>query len=224
MTDDEARLIFIETNIHQTDLAKLNHSNLSILVNDYYEVIKAQGRRSDLVRDVYQTLSEIEGGDYLTSRPLGKKLNSALETGNKFQMSPRTVSRYLRIHKLIDSLKNLLDKGKISVRAAVELSYLKEKLQQDVVEFATNNKPISEKEGILLREQYERGIDVKVCETLLLYRARNSNAASIKGFPPMTYIYRKYRMDKYERKEIETIVDKALNLYYMERKNNKNIY
>ena len=51
--------------------------------------------------------------DESTSRLLGKKLTSTDEAGRNYNLSGRTVSRYLRICNLIEELKDRLDMEEI---------------------------------------------------------------------------------------------------------------
>lgn len=57
------------------------------------------------------------------------KLDSTKECSNKFKISTRTVSRYLRVYLLIDELKQSLDENLILLRASV-VSYIECSLQK----------------------------------------------------------------------------------------------
>ena len=79
------------------------------------EAIKSQGERTDL-----------------TSRQVVGKLESA-ELVSETE-SGRQVQRYIRLTNLIPELLDLVDEGKIALTPAVELSYLNEVEQADLVE------------------------------------------------------------------------------------------
>ena len=82
--------------------------------------MKRQGQRTDL-----------------TSYPLDNKLKgqtSADAIGEKVGDSQAQVYRYIRLNELSPGLVNMVDEGKIAMRPAVELSYLSEKEQSDLLE------------------------------------------------------------------------------------------
>ena len=82
--------------------------------------MKRQGQRTDL-----------------TSRPVGDKLDerrSGEILGETVGESERQVQRYIRLTELVPELLQLVDDGKIALRPAVELSYLNDIEQQDLVE------------------------------------------------------------------------------------------
>ena len=82
--------------------------------------MKRQGQRTDL-----------------TSRPVGDKLDerrSGKILGETVGESERQVQRYIRLTELVPELLQLVDDGKIALRPAVELSYLNDIEQQDLVE------------------------------------------------------------------------------------------
>ena len=82
--------------------------------------MKRQGQRTDL-----------------TSRPVGDKLDerrSGEILGETVGERERQVQRYIRLTELVPELLQLVDDGKIALRPAVELSYLNDIEQQDLVE------------------------------------------------------------------------------------------
>ncbi len=62
------------------------------------------------------------------------KCDSASEIGKETNESRDTIFRYIRLTNLIDPLLDMVDAGRIAFTPAVELSYLKEGEQQDLLE------------------------------------------------------------------------------------------
>ena len=60
--------------------------------------------------------------------------NSRDELGNEVGESGRQISRYIRLNELVPELLEFVDEGKIKMRPAVELSYLDEDSQRDIVD------------------------------------------------------------------------------------------
>lgn len=81
------------------------------------EALKCQGRRSDL-----------------TSRPMVRKLDNAKDIGDEGGESGRQVQRYIRLTELIPELLELVDDERMAFRPAVEISYLSEEEQWDLLE------------------------------------------------------------------------------------------
>ena len=81
------------------------------------EAIKRLGERTDL-----------------TSDQVGRKFESAELIANKSDNSKTQVRRYIRLTYLIPELLDLVDEKRIAFTPAVELSYLNEVEQADLVE------------------------------------------------------------------------------------------
>lgn len=122
LTDDEARLIVIDTNLTQRSLDALKISERARIIEQWYKLIIAQGRRKDLEDEVNKVDSKTKD-----------KPNAP------FSLASAQISRYIRIHRdLSGGLKDVLDSGKLSIKAAIELSFLDEDAQE-IVETAIND-------------------------------------------------------------------------------------
>lgn len=144
--DDEAQLIVTETNLYQRSFSDLSHSERARIITLHMEENKRQGKRTDLIDKVKDLLAE-------TSRQVGAKLNTKEELSEQYGLSPRQITRYLRIDKLSDELKARIDNGNIPFNAGVELSYLTAD-EQDILEkyLETEEYKIDTKKSELLRE------------------------------------------------------------------------
>lgn len=71
---------------------------------------------------------------HTTSRPLGEKSWSVSEISKSTEESERQIHRYIRLTNLIPELLQLVDEGTVAFRPAVEISYLTEKQQADLLE------------------------------------------------------------------------------------------
>ena len=108
------------------------------------EAIKRQGERTDL-----------------TSSPLGIKLSGkqSLDVISKESGDSRNqIHRYIRLTNLVPELLELVDEGRIKMRPAVELSYLDEDSQRDVVEqIDINDCTPSHDQTIRMRKMFDSG-------------------------------------------------------------------
>ena len=114
MTIDEAIIIMAHSNRQRS---KILPSEKAFSYKMELEALKHQGMRSDL-----------------TSRPVVGKLEAAEELGESTNESGRQVQRYIRLTYLAPALLDMVDEGRIAFRPAVELSYLTEQEQADLIE------------------------------------------------------------------------------------------
>ena len=79
-------------------------------------------------------IKKTAGRPKINSRPLGENLWSVSEISKSTEESERQIHRYIRLTNLIPQLLLMVDEGKIAFRPAVEISYLSEKQQADLLE------------------------------------------------------------------------------------------
>lgn len=141
--DEEAELIVTVTNLHQRSLSDISHSQKAKAIKTYYNAVKSQGKRNDLLNEMKILIETAEKTDEInensTSRQVGEKLNGAQKAVDEYGLSARTISRYLRISELNEDFLELLDDGKLSTGAAVDLSYLSPDEQNLVYRYITDN-------------------------------------------------------------------------------------
>lgn len=82
------------------------------------EAIKRQGKRNDL------TCAQLEH----------KSKKSREIVGEQIGESAAQVARYIRLTEIIPELLDFVDKGRMKMQPAVELSYLDEESQRDLVD------------------------------------------------------------------------------------------
>lgn len=112
LTYEEAVIAMVDANLQREHVLPSEKAKAYKMKLD---AIKCQGERTDL-----------------TSRqPVGKLESAELVSETE---SGRQVQRYIRLTNLIPDLLDLVDEGKIALTPAVELSYLNEVEQADLVE------------------------------------------------------------------------------------------
>lgn len=103
MTDDEAVILMVDSNLQRENLLP---SEKAFAYKMKLEAMKRQGQRNDLTSD--------RVGPKLASREIGKDSND----------SQTQVKRYIRLTNLVPPLLQMVDDGRIAFSPAVELSYL----------------------------------------------------------------------------------------------------
>lgn len=114
MDDDAATIIMVDSNIQRSNILP---SEKAFAYKMKLDALKHQGKRTDL-----------------TSRPLGEKLFSIDELAENSEDSARQIQRYIRLTNLVPELLEMVDEGRIKMRPAVEISYLDEDAQRDLVD------------------------------------------------------------------------------------------
>ena len=114
LTRDEAIILMVDSNLQRTTILP---SEKAFSYKMRLEALNRQGKRTDL-----------------TLCPVDTKLDSAKEFSKDIGDSRRQVFRYIRLTNLIPELLDMVDEGRIAFRPAVELSYLKESEQRDLLE------------------------------------------------------------------------------------------
>ena len=83
--------------------------------------------------------------------------------------SETQIQRYIRLTSLIKELQDFVDEGKIKMRPAVELSYLDEESQRDVVDLIDDTESFpSHDQAIRMRKAFEAGkLDYNVVDDVM---------------------------------------------------------
>ena len=134
---DEATILMVESNYQRSQILP---SEKAFAYKMRLEAMKRQGQRTDL-----------------TSRPVGNKL-SVTQIADEVGDSERQIHRYVRLTNLVPELLDYVDEGRIKMRPAVELSYLNEDCQRDVVdEIDLNDATPSHDQTIRMRKFFDEG-------------------------------------------------------------------
>ena len=111
---DAAAIALVDSNLHREHILPSEKAYAYKLKMD---AISRQGKRTDL------TLSQV-----------ATKLDNAADIGKQNGESRDTVFRYIRLTNLIPGILEKVDEGRIALTPAVELSYLTEAEQKDLLE------------------------------------------------------------------------------------------
>ena len=114
VSHDEAAIMVVDSNLHRENLLP---SEKAFAYKLKYDALKRQGKRTDL-----------------TSSQVAIKFDSATEIGKQANESRDTVLRYIRLTKLIHNILKMVDEQRIAFSVGVELSFLTEYEQQDLLE------------------------------------------------------------------------------------------
>ena len=214
VSDDEATAIVVETNLMQRSFSDMLHSEKALVIGLHYSKMFSQGKRNDirvklLELDQSQKINEKE-----TLSQVETRLRSDEKVGEMYSLSRNTIARYLRINKLNDSLKQLLDHQKISFIPAVQVSFLTETEQSLLAEMLQKGFSLDIKKANRLREMSkEKPLDQDTMSFVLSGKAFKTVKDTKKiNISSETYLI--YFAKGQSAKEIESIVEQALKLYF----------
>ena len=111
---DEAAIMLVDSNLHREHILP---SEKAYAYKLELEAMSRQGYRSDL-----------------TSNQVGRKLETADFIAKQANESKTQIRRYIRLTHLIPEILNMVDEKRIAFSVGVELSYLTEYEQQDLLE------------------------------------------------------------------------------------------
>ena len=117
MSREEAVIAMVDSNLQREHILP---SEKAFAYKMKLEALKCQGKRNDLTCD-----------------PLGHKLDglkSRQILADGVEDSATQIQRYIRLTELVPELLELVDNGRMAFRPAVEISYLTEDEQRDLVE------------------------------------------------------------------------------------------
>ena len=214
LSEDEAEMYVIESNVMQRGFDNLRISEQAAVIALRHSEMFSPGKRSDIQRELALLENpDAEVSDTATLNPLGSRLDTNEEVGKEYGVSKGSVVRLIRINKLIDELKALVDSGDIAVRSGVELSFLSEKAQAVVAEQAEDFK-IDMKKSKALHDAADKEGNI---DSTLIVRII-TGTAEVKPKPKSVKIseetFYKYFEPGTKKAQVTETIEKALAFYF----------
>ena len=140
---DEATILMVESNFQRSEILP---SEKAFAYKMRLEAMKRQGQRTDLTST--PLVEKLAGKDALSVSRIGEEVGESREQ----------IRRYIRLTNLVPELLEFVDEGRIKMRPAVELSYLDEDCQRDVVAaIDLNDATPSHDKTIRMRKLFNEG-------------------------------------------------------------------
>ena len=198
LTDDEATILMVDTNINQR--RKMLLSEKAFAYKMKLDAIKHQGKKEDE-----------------TSRIIGEKLKkifSADIIGKEVGESARTIQRYVRLTYLIPELLELVDKetNGMGLYPAVEISYISQENQKLIYEsFKYNDATASMSQAKQLRKLNESN---KLTNKKIIEIMQQQKPNQREQFKTSYDNIRKFFPNNYTNAQIDKKILELLELYY----------
>ena len=213
LPDEFAEIYVVESNAMQRGFKELRISEQALAVEMIYKRLK----NSEAVRAIEKELSVLEG----VKSPMDtcEKVDNLKGAAEEYGLSRASIARLLRINKLSDELKAMVDEGNIKLRPAVELSYIPKEMQDMLVKVMSQQEVsvIDMKMAKQMREiagSYASPSEELIAEVLCgTYGedAKPKEAGEKVTIPKATYS--RY-LGGYSKKEVNLIIEKALAFYF----------
>lgn len=192
---DAAVIAVVDSNLHREHILP---SEKAFAYRMKLEAMSRQGHRSDL-----------------TSDQLGRKLETAEIIAQQSDDSKSQVRRYIRLTYLIPEFLEKMDKGEIALSVGVELSFLDESIQREVLEQCAINDctPSYSQAWRMHKADREDALTKAVIQTIMSEEKANQK---VRLKIPMDRI-RKYFPQSYTTAQIEDAVVKLCERDYRRR-------
>lgn len=202
LTEREAYVYVIETNMLQRSFSELSVSEKAAVLAERYDKVLYQRKRDEIITE----LQKLEGIAKKGGHDVHHSKNRD-NLGEEYGLSGRSVSRLLRVNQLIPEMKDKLDAGGMNLVTAVQMSYVSEEVQRAVVK---GGKPITQDAAVRLREDGVSADSVKdiVCRSDKVKPKKAEKSVKIPAD-----VYKKYFHKEDARKVLE-IIEAALEAWF----------
>lgn len=217
LSEEEAEIFAIESNIMQRGFENIRISEQAAVIALRHSEMFSQGKRNDILRELALLENPNAEAEETTLNPLGSKLDTSESVGKEYGVSKGSVVRLIRINKLVDELKTLVDSGDIAVRSGVELSFLSNEAQTEVAEQAENFK-IDMKKSRQLREAADSKGNIDRDTIIRIITGMADVKPKPKSVKISNDIFTKYFDEGAKAKDVTDTVEKALAYYFASMK------
>ena len=192
LSDDEATIIMVDTNLRQRE--NLLPSEKGFAYKMKLDAMNRQGLRTDL-----------------TSRQVGEKLNSIKSLSKQIDESERQIQRYIRLTNLIKPILDMVDEQHIALNPAVEISFLEVSYQEYLLNVMQQNDCTPSHAQTLKMHKLDKegSLTTDVIDNIMSEEKPNQ----IEKIKIPKNRIKNFFNNKTSEKEIEDTIIKALELY-----------
>lgn len=132
LSEEEAYVYVIETNLMQRSFSDLLISEKAAVLKARYERVTNQGKRNDILSEI----ASLEGKplEDATCGHGDHKLKTRDSIGKEYELSGSSVGRLLKLNDLIKPFKDMVDRGALYTKVALQMAFLPEEEQNMVYE------------------------------------------------------------------------------------------
>ena len=206
LSEEEAYVYVIETNLMQRSFSDLLISEKAAVLKARYEKGSCQGKRNDILKEI----AKLEGKD-LDDTTCGHgdhKLKTRDSIGKEYELSGSSVGRLLKLNDLIKPFKDMVDRGALYTKVALQLAFLPEEEQDMVFRVMNEEKTKITSEMVAnLRSHSGSLTEAKIKRYL------SKNPIKKKCYKVPARIVEKY-FEGMDPNKVDTIVEQALAAWF----------
>lgn len=213
LSDEEAYVYVLETNLMQRSFNDMYPSEKAIVLQLRYDKIAKQGKRTDIDRE----LRALESGEEVSDED--PQIDSRGRIAKEYGLSGRTMARLLRINDLTEDWKRSVDNETVAFLTGVNVSYLSLELQKHLHDECQElSIKLSIKDAKKLKEMNDDGeLDETSVSKFLVGNEKNKiKKKNFRKFKLPIQKADRYFDDSMTQKEIEAIIEMALDQYFEE--------
>ena len=202
MDRDNAAIALVDSNLHRDNISP---SEKAFAYKLKMEAMSRQGHRTDLT-----------SGQVV---PKSDDNRTSAEIGEAYGESYKTVQRYIRLTNLHPKLLEYVDEGRIAFTPAVELSYLNDIEQQDLIQtIESEDCTPSLSQAVRMKKLSQQGLldDDKILEIMSEEKANQKERIKIP-----TEKLRKYFPRDFSASQIEDAIIKMCEAQYRKKQQQK---
>lgn len=210
LTDEEAYIYVIETNLMQRSFNDLYPSEKAAVLGMRHDRVSNQGKRSDILRE----LKALDNDETTVVEEIVTDSRGRL--AKEYGLSSRTVARLLRINKLTEDWKLALDNEQIGLTTGVEISYIAKKLQKHLYKECSDlGKKLSLKDAQEIKALHKSGDlnETELSKFLIDREKKDIQEKAYHNVKVSSMIINRYFVEC-SVKEVEETIDKALEQYF----------
>ncbi len=215
LSDEDAYIYVIETNLMQRSFSDLYPSEKAVVLELQYEKVANQGKRTDIISE----LKALENGELPGTEEC--EIDSRGRLAREYGLSGRTIARLLRINQLTEPWKLEVDNDSIALMAGVELSFIPKQLQGHLhKECADMAIKMSLKDAKILKEMHHAGsLNENEISKFLINKEKGAIVKKdYQSIKVSTEIISKYFDTTSSKNIIESIIELALKKYFADQK------
>ena len=212
LSDEDAWAYVIETNLIQRSFSDLLPSEKAAVLYAQHTKMFSQGKRNDIRAE----LEKLENPNRVTSAEFRRCGGTRETLAAEYGLSPNQVALFLRVYQMVDGLKVRLDKGEFALSPAATLSFLRVEEQISIAKcLDLNGFKVDVSKATVLRNCSES--NALNDEQIYLILSGEANPPTVNRTPTVKVsksLYAKYFTPKQSAKEVQTIVEQALEAYF----------
>ena len=214
LSEEEAYVYVIETNLMQRSFSDLLISEKAAVLKARYEKESCQGRRNDIIEEI----ARLEGKEVEVTRGHGDHRMKTRDTiGKEYELSGSSVGRLLKLNDLIKPFKDMVDRGALYTKVALQLAFLPEEEQNMVLNVMKEKKTKVTIDMVMKLRSHSGALT-----DALVRRYLSTEPVKKKCYKVPARIVEKYFVGM-DPNKVDSIVEQALEAWFHKRKDGADV-